>query len=338
MRVPFTFFFPVPPLAWLAAIGLVHCSPAGAGDPPGPSGSGSGGSGAAGQAGASSAGAGGAGGQNVASGGENGATGGQGGSGTPSGTGGQVTGTGGDVTGGTGGTVGEFDAGSDPLRNRVQPGQVCERLATVQCAAEAWCCNNPGRSVEQCKVAQREACANLYLDAVSLDSISGYSVDAAEVAFTEFESLASQCDPDIAAWGITPSGLRGITLGTVAADQECTPADASNIPKMAAHLASCLNAATHACLPTGLTGVPPLASWLCAARGGSGAACFSDFNCVDGLYCNNDVDSPRLVGSQCFSRKADGAGCTFPNECQSLTCKGGLCVEATSQTAYCLAQ
>jgi hypothetical protein len=274
---------------------------------------------------------------------------GSGGSGTATGgssaaTGGSGTATGGSAgtTTGTGGSAGTgeprvFDAGSDPARNRVQPGQVCDRLATIQCAGERYCCDNPGRSLEQCKQAQLSECASLYFDQVSQDPITGYSVTAAEAAFTEFERLASECDPDIAAWSLSPAGLRGVTLGTIAANQACTPADVTNFPKVAAHLASCLNPATHACLPTGLTGMPPLDPWNCTARGGSGAPCFSDLNCIEGLYCNNDVDSPRLVGSQCLARKANGTSCGFPNECVSLTCRGGTCIDATEQTAYCLA-
>jgi len=39
-----------------------------------------------------------------------------------------------------------------------------------------------------------------------------------------------------------------------------------------------------------------------------------------------------------MARKALGAPCGLPNECESLFCKGGQCVEATKQAAYCLAQ
>jgi hypothetical protein len=254
-------------------------------------------------------------------------------------SGGASTGGNGSIPiGGTGNVGGfgtdVFDAGSDPLRNRVAAGQVCERLSTIQCAAEAYCCDAPGRSFDQCKAAQFAVCAEeAYLDAVSLNSISGYDVAAAETAFTEFETRASQCDPTIALWGISPAGLRGITKGTVPSGDNCTPFNPTNLGLVAGHLASCLDPLTTACLPSG---VPPLKPWDCLPRAQAGGPCFTDLNCVDGLYCDNDLNAPDLTGHFCQPRKANGTPCVFPNECTSLTCENGSCVEATTQTAYCL--
>ncbi|HTU62522.1 MAG TPA: hypothetical protein VMF89_28875, partial [Polyangiales bacterium] len=45
----------------------------------------------------------------------------------------------------------EFDAGDDPERNKVTAAQLCERLATINCAGEAFCCDAPNRTVEACK-------------------------------------------------------------------------------------------------------------------------------------------------------------------------------------------
>jgi hypothetical protein len=249
-------------------------------------------------------------------------------------------GSGGSGGGGTGGTleIPPDDFGTEPDRNRVQPGQVCERLSRVQCAAEQECCNAPGRTFEDCYRAQMSECGRVYLDQVSQDPITGYSVDAASEAFTEFERLAMQCDPQIALWSISPGGLRGITLGTVAPGAACTPANVTDFQKVAAHVVSCLEASTYACLPTGLTGLPPLEPWICSPHSGLDGPCFTDLNCVEGLYCNNNLDNPVPVGSQCKQRKASGGSCTFPNECQSLTCRSGSCVDATTRTAYCLAE
>src|SRR5689334_19202380 len=49
---------------------------------------------------------------------------------------------------GTGGR--EFDGGTDPDRNRVPAGHVCDRLTTLQCAGEQHCCPT-NRSYDTCK-------------------------------------------------------------------------------------------------------------------------------------------------------------------------------------------
>ena len=93
-------------------------------------------------------------------------------------------------------------------------------------------------------------------------------------------------------------------------------------------LASCLDPANNSCLPEGAI------SWTCAPRANAGGACFTDVNCVDGLFCPNP--DFNIEGATCTARKAVGASCSLPNECESLFCKGGKCVEATKQAAYCL--
>ena len=37
-------------------------------------------------------------------------------------------------------------------------------------------------------------------------------------------------------------------------------------------------------------------------------------------------------------RKAVGDSCTAPNECATLYCKGGKCVDASAEAAYCLGE
>lgn len=236
-----------------------------------------------------------------------------GGAGTPS--------TGGAASGGT-------SAGGSS--NRVAPGAVCDRFAAIQCAAEQSCCDAPGRTFAECHATQLSACRDdAYLDTISQNPVTGYSVDAAETAFSEFERLASACDPAIASWASSSAGLRSITLGTIAPGGDCTPPLGSDTPTSAAYAVSCTQGATTACLPA-------LLGWTCTPRGQAGAACFTDLNCIDGLWCDN----PNLdvSGDVCKPRKADGSPCLQPNECASLTCQAGTCVAATVQTAYCLAR
>jgi hypothetical protein len=233
------------------------------------------------------------------------------------------------------------DVGTDPGRNQVQPGTVCGRLATIQCASEQYCCPNPGRTFDQCFSEQVNQCnSQAFLDAVSSNPVSGYNVDAAATAFAKFEERACACDATIAQWSISQEGLRGVTLGTRGAGDDCSPAaGAINDPaQAAAALASCTDGASQACLPGGVTGLV----WTCAPRGGEGASCMTDLNCIDGFYCDNFADPPalptNLASPHCQARKPDGSPCGFPLECLSLTCRGGSCVPATKETAYCLAQ
>ena len=68
-------------------------------------------------------------------------------------------GTGGAGAGGSGaGGTATFDAGSDPERNAVTAGRICERFAEIQCAGEAFCCDAPGRTVAACKQRQQSDC------------------------------------------------------------------------------------------------------------------------------------------------------------------------------------
>jgi hypothetical protein len=265
---------------------------------------------------------------------------GSGGSGNESGTGGDsgAAGTGGDggISGSDGfggsGALPPFDGGTDPDRNNVQAGQVCERFATIQCAAEASCCGSPGRNFDQCKQAQLNSCRNeAYLDAVSLNPIAAYDPVKARAAFDEFERLASMCDPAIVQWAISPTGLRGIVNGTKNANDPCRPPTSQAMDRavVAAHLASCTNSGSQACLPVSLL------TWECRPRGPAGADCFSDLNCVDGVYCNNP--NLEVTGGTCADRKLKDAACVTSNECQSLFCRGGRCIAPSAGAAYCLA-
>jgi hypothetical protein len=211
-------------------------------------------------------------------------------------------------------------------RNKVAAGEICERLSTVQCAGEAACCTTPGRTFDACKTAMKAACVDgLYLDDISTNPIAGFDAARAEAAFTEFEHLASLCDPGVGAWGVTVDGLRGITQGTLESGSNCAPPDPTKPRAAAAYLAACKNPETTACLPTYL-------GFSCAARRDVGKQCFSDVNCVDGAYCDNP-DFPTLPNGLCKQRKPDGQPCSKGNECASLSCFGSVCDQ---QKAYCL--
>jgi hypothetical protein len=256
-------------------------------------------------------------------------SGGSGGDSGESGTGVPTGGTSGE--GGTGGvTMRVFDAGSDPERNAVIAGQLCDRLSTIQCAGEAFCCDNPGRDFNACKEQMQDGCEDsLMFDALAESEKTGFDPGHARAAYEEIERLASECDPSVARFGGSIEGLRGIFKGTVAAGGSCTTINVTRRDEVAKALASCTEPAANACLPNGVL------LWTCTARAATGGACFTDVNCNDGLYCPNpDFD---VAGSTCRDRKPVGEPCTTPNECATLFCKGGQCVDETVQAAYCLA-
>ncbi len=230
-----------------------------------------------------------------------------------------------------------FDAGPDTA-NMVQPGTICDRLATIQCAGEAHCCDAPGRTFDQCKASMKQGCTDMaMLDGMAMNKITGFDAAFAQTAFTTYEQMASMCDPGVAEWGAAYTGLPGILKGTVAAGKSCLPTGSlQDRSVIASALASCTNLAQQACQPRVQTvgGLSLPTSWTCDPKSAAGGLCFTDVNCTDGLYCNN----PDLkVGNfKCAARKAAGTPCVNPNECASLFCKKGVCVEKGVQAAYCL--
>jgi hypothetical protein len=239
-------------------------------------------------------------------------------------------GAGGSSGGGGSGSAGAAAAGgttgTSPVVEDVPAGTVCARLSDLQCEAEAACCKAPGRSVEACKAAMAKKCADLCLDQVSTNPLSGYVPSPTGLAMAEFQRRAATCDPTIVMWGVSVSGLRGIFPGTESPGADCTPKNLLDSADAAAHLMACRNPADTACLP-GLV-------WKCTARAGVGGACFSDTNCQSGLYCDNPQTA--LLGATCKSGKAVGASCTAGSQCESLVCKGSMCVPADVQSVYCL--
>jgi hypothetical protein len=281
-----------------------------------------------------------------------GAMGGAGGAGGVGGTGGvsgatmidpPAGGSGGsiDPIGGAGGVSGQlagqpalFDelTGTEPARNDVAGDQVCERISTIQCAAEASCCAVPGRSFEDCKVTLKKDCVDgVYLDQIMVDPVAGYDRARAAEVFTEYERLCRLCDLNVATWAASNDGFRAFTRGTVAPGGSCqAPAITLVRPgaAAAAYLFACSEPTTQACLPT------EESPWLCAPRSAEGGPCFIDTNCNDGLFCTNS-EARLLEGGTCNARKPDSAPCTFGGECVSFVCKSGACAPTTQQTVYC---
>jgi hypothetical protein len=171
----------------------------------------------------------------------------------------------------------------------------------------------------------------LSLDAVAMDSSTGFDMAKASAALTKFESLASKCDTSISAFGISLDGFRGIAAGTVAVGGTCNPSSTATnkTAATAAALVSCTDPASNACMTAAMG-----SDWKCTARSDAGGTCFSDANCKDGMYCDNP--GYALEGGKCAARKAKGADCMASNECTSLACVASKCDDQTKDVAYCL--
>jgi len=221
-----------------------------------------------------------------------------------------------------------FDAGTDPDRNAVDVGSICDRLATLQCAAEATCCDAPGRTQAACKQAMKSRCdMDAMADAVAARSEAAFDADRAEQVFAQLERSMGACDPEVVAYGASRDGLGSLFAGTVAADGDCTPDNPLNAVMGGAALVACAERERQACLPS-------VGRWTCTTRSAIGGKCFSDDNCEEGAYCDNPMLDVR--GSTCKRRKPDGSACALTTECRSLFCHDGECVAPSVQLAYCL--
>ncbi|MEY4581424.1 MAG: Dickkopf N-terminal cysteine-rich region [Pseudomonadota bacterium] len=170
---------------------------------------------------------------------------------------------------------------------------------------------------------------DLVLDRIAMNAVSGFDAAAAERAYTELESKASQCDPSVAAWGASAAGLRGILKGTIAPNTSCKPPQAfPDKAALGAALVSCADPQQYACSFPNV-----LDAWTCTPKAAAGGVCNSDNNCNDGLFCA--ISGLSGTGT-CNDRYAPGVACKAPTQCTSLFCKGGQCVEANQQAAYCL--
>lgn len=253
------------------------------------------------------------------------------GSAAGAGSGGAAAGQGGQgLQAGASGGGSAFDAGTDPARNQVQPGGICARLAAIQCAGEQACCEQPGRDFDACVDAIEGACsATVLLDDIAAAPEVAFDAQAASTGFAELESRAAVCDPSVASWAVSRDGFTASFAGTLGEGDDCEPEGGlqAAIPSLLAALAACRVGSDLACLPGA-------DAWVCAPRASPGSRCFTDFNCADGLYCENPDSG---FDGACAARKAAGSECESATECTSFVCESGMCAaEDDVQAAYCL--
>lgn len=227
-----------------------------------------------------------------------------------------------------GGGASEADAGASAPPGGGNP--LCARLAAIQCAGEQRCCSDSTRSVERCESDRTQSCAQTaYLDQIARSPLSGFDASALERAFIELEQRTMRCDPTIADWVLSDTGLRGAFNGTLGSGSNCNPAGGvtGDPGTVAASLSACRRADELACLPLSLLG-----NWSCAPRQPIGGSCLTDVNCDDNAACNN-FSEPAL--GSCVARLPLGAACTAPTACASLNCAGEVCAEPDAAGVYC---
>jgi hypothetical protein len=210
--------------------------------------------------------------------------------------------------------------------------ELCKRWAELQCRAQEQCCDDAERTLSDCPVNLAQQCqAQLGLDTIAKNTVSGFDADAADSAFQQQEELGGHCDLDILNWSLSATGLRGMFKGTLAPGQSCKPTqNLADTGTQLAAVVSCDAAAGVACLPESLLG-----AWTCTAKQGTGAKCLSDENCDEGTFCSNPASAP--LGT-CTARLQLGAACTDASQCESLHCRAGQCSELDQNGAYCLKQ
>ena len=207
---------------------------------------------------------------------------------------------------------------------------LCDRLAQLQCDAEAHCCEQPGRTLPDCKTARRDDCAqNVQLDAVAADPVAGYDANAAEGIFGELQRRLTACDPEVVRWSAGAEGLRGLFKGSVEPGQSCKPSQLLNasMSQQAAALLSCRDAVQHACMPASLLG-----EWTCTPKSANGGSCLTDDNCAADSYCATPA---QAVFGSCGPRLAQGEACSSATQCQSFACISGSCQAPDVQHAFC---
>jgi len=231
--------------------------------------------------------------------------------------------------GGASGASGMGGSGGGGASNDVGPDGICERIAAIQCAAQEACCTAPAMDVAACMSELLGGCSDL--EAVAAEEIVGFDRAAVRAALDELERRAGACDPALASWAITAEGFASSFTGTRGEGEDCTPeggAGTSDVNAVGAALASCSNVETTACLPTETT-------WTCKPRAAAGGACFTDLNCVDGLFCDK-TDAQTAYDGVCAARKGAGSECFDANECTSFVCKDDVCAaDNDAQAVYC---
>lgn len=211
------------------------------------------------------------------------------------------------------------NAPSDHTGGEIELDQFCPIYADIVCRAHLDCCPTPMVSYDDCLSAVAGDCQE-GLVPLATDPRTGYSPDAAARVVAQGSALAASCDLGIVDFFVRRDGLQGALAGTVEPGGACMDATGFEAPAMW----SCTDL-TQSCRP----GAP---SWRCAPRSPAGEACFIDFDCQEGTYCDALVIG--IMGT-CRPQGATAATCTKDTQCQSLICEGGSCLARDVTNTYC---
>jgi hypothetical protein len=170
--------------------------------------------------------------------------------------------------------------------------------------------------------------SQLMADTIAESPAVAFNAAAAKAAFTELERRATSCDPSVPAWAVSEDGFPSSFSGTLGMGENCEPSGGLQAPvdQLLIALASCK-------IGDGLVCLPGEMGWVCAPRVGAGQRCFNDFNCNEGLYCDNPDGE---YDGMCVAGMAAGSDCDSPAQCASYICADRTCGAAGDvQAAYC---
>jgi hypothetical protein len=222
------------------------------------------------------------------------------------------------------------DPGSIAAESAVEVGAFCIDFADRTCQAQEDCCAVGTPDFDRCVTQVRDRCS-LLAGSLAARPETGYDGVQANAVLAEIDAFAASCDPAVVPWTFARSGFYRLFQGSIELGQACS-LEGSELEQFAAAL-SCLGD-DNTCLVNG-------ARADCAARSSAEGPCATDFDCVDGHFCQRPDVGGRGI---CRIQQADDALCRpgANSSCASFFCNPtvgdvtGRCVTPPAEQLYCL--
>lgn len=223
------------------------------------------------------------------------------------------------------GAMDAMDAGPRGLTSE----EYCSRYAKIMCDASGPCCDLPPRFVD-CERVLAQECLPIF----EFGTLSGLEYDGvqAALAINNLESLAADCDTDVANWAVdeffTP------LVGQKEPFAPCAPNDDSAVAFIQAAFSCDRRTNEDAICQRNGDG-----AWTCQERKAAGA-CYVGTQCTSSR-CERTLGYPLNPGV-CGLGLAVGERCDpgRPDQCASLICRPvstsrSQCMERTKEAIYC---
>ncbi|MBX3276189.1 MAG: hypothetical protein KF729_38405 [Sandaracinaceae bacterium] len=233
-------------------------------------------------------------------------------------------------------TGGRLDGSTPPGEDGAPPGAdaaprvpldaFCDEYVRIVCDAVARCCPRAPAEWDQstCRTNTRSVCNQMTQRVrdyafLEWDEVAAHRTLAQGQAFVD-----DSCSTEVQGWYLDLDGYFGAIRGNRAAGAVCTPASTTDTYEVLAAVLSCQD--DLRCI-RGSRG-----DWNCLAPSTNGQACSLAFDCAD----PNARCERRILDGVCAVPGEElNSLCILPDECASLVCQGGRCVERTRNTVYC---